>query len=384
MGKLYALGANDAAKLGVGLWDDKIWEPTPCKFSDPAPAKDDLPHHIATGGKHSLVLFESGDVYAVGLNEDGRCGLRGHGAVSAFQRIQVNESSPTSSSTPGGEETLPRRVELFRLVSATFEATMLVSKDKRRMYVCGTGSKGELGLGGNITHAATPTLIPHFPPAKTTIELLTSGMRHTVVLLSNGTVYGWGASRHGQIGKDHTLNSICWSPVQINDFQFDVAQLACGKEFTIACSKGITEMHYAVVGSDKFNTISTRPALSSTSKMFASWNTIFVMQSTGVLAWGKNDQGQFPPRTLPLLDKMAAGSEHAVGLTREGIVVAWGWGEHGECGKKVDVEDSHHAKSGYNELKLPLRPEQHIVGLSAGYATTWIITDGQSKSPMYE
>jgi len=137
-----------------------------------------------------------------------------------------------------------------------------------------------------------------------------------------------------------------------------------------------------VIGSDKFGVITTHPTLHHTDRVFSSWNTIFVLTAIGhVTGWGNNGQGQIPSQDMPFLDTIATGCEHAVGLTRDGRVVAWGWDEHGECGKKSGAEGYHQVAEAWTELKVRLFPEQYTVGVGAGYSSTWIIVNDRPASP---
>ena len=99
---------------------------------------------------------------------------------------------------------------------------------------------------------------------------------------------------------------------------------------------------------------------------FASWSNVYILESSTnkVKALGRDDHGQLPPKQLPGVWTMAAGSEHCVGLTPEGRVVAWGWGEHGNCGRKSDETGQ-----GWSVLPLPLA---RAAGVGAGCATTFI------------
>lgn len=372
MKKLYALGANDAAQLGIGNFDDKVWSPQPCIFAEPLPPADDTTCCIATGGKHSLVLFKKGIVYAAGSSINGLCRVNTGESPSVFRRVEI-----PSEKLPSKEET-PVLMECFRLVSATFEASFLVSADGLKIYACGRGAKGELGLGEDVTEAIIPIVIPDFPPTGFIIDMLASGMRHTVVRLSNGDVYGWGVSRHGQLGEALVNNQICWLPTKIECFGFHVTQLACGKDFSIACGGRDGAMEYRVVGRSNHEIMEKTPVLQYTDRVFSSWNTLFALTHNGkVVCWGRNDKKQKAPKDLPLLASIAAGTEHAVGLTRDQKVVAWGWGEHGECGRPATQAGSPES---WAELTIPLAPGEQVVGVGAGYATTWVYV-GDSRFP---
>ena len=241
------------------------------------------------------------------------------------------------------------------------------------VYVCGSGLKGELGLGPDVTTASTPTRIPGFPPSGTTIVSIAACMSHVVVVLADGTVYGWGSGRKGQLG---TPSVVVWSPRKIEGLTFPVDVAVCGREFTYLVGPPDAGQH-SVLGPDKWAIKSSAPSsIPGYSQVQASWGSIFVLLSTGqLLSWGRNDHGQLSPAGLPLLRNVAVGSEHVVAVTRSGKVLAFGWGEHGNCG--VAAEVSHGEREPWNEIhilddSLQNNMQHQSVAVGAGCATSWV------------
>lgn len=399
---------------------------------------------VAAGGNHTLLLFGNGKVYAAGFNEDGRCGVftgTGTGITSEevgmgsevlvrFRRVVVeclsgSEFGSEYVDVTGGGGDQGKRWDRFGLVSATWEGSFLVAsssttttssssssttpdpvfnttttptKEKDIIFTLGTGPKGELGLGHSRSSAPFPTPIPNFPPSHSPkIFRIASGMGHTVAVLANGEVYGWGAARKGQLGPALQKRKIVWSPERIEGIPFRAMDVACGREFTVVCGdKGKGE--FVVLGDEgnRWGVLShapspsPSPSLSLSSSLAgqvrslgrgyfsisASWNGVYVhLDDFRVLAWGRNDRGQLPPTNLQkaVLKKIAVGSEHALALLEDGkTVVAFGWGEHGNCGPEAD--DQGNVKGRYNVVPLQMDAGREIVGIAAGCATSWIIT----------
>ncbi|KAL4897851.1 regulator of chromosome condensation 1/beta-lactamase-inhibitor protein II [Aspergillus ambiguus] len=320
---LFGLGSNGSGQLGIGHVED-VSIPTRCDFDGPEPtfslstAPGSLASNvvrIAAGGNHTLLLLPDGAVYSAGCNEDGRCGRSPSSEPQArFCQVVIAEGETT--------------YESFQHVSATWEATFLVISAQRghddaiggdNIYVLGSGGKGELGLGEGYVRATTPVRMSGFPPRDTRIVSLTSGMGHTVAVLSNGEVYGWGAARKGQLGEAARGCKIAWTPVKIDNAPFYVTDAACGREFTVLIGdKSAGE--FAVLGSadNKWNIVTGCPApgqLQGFDKIAASWHGIYVHQADmSVVAWGRNDRGQLPPAGLPKTTELAVGSEHVLGL----------------------------------------------------------------------
>ncbi|KAL2872384.1 RCC1 domain-containing protein [Aspergillus lucknowensis] len=408
---LFAFGSNGSGQLGIGHGED-VSIPTRCIFDDdydgevpdafPSGKSRTQEHsggdcvrvsRIVAGGNHTLVLLEDGRVYAAGWNRDGRCGWlvktgpssslnsssEGQtGSMFSFKRVVVIDEGAGTG----------RTYDLFKSVSATWEGTFLVplacTVDKHSfgddhgdaVFVLGSGAKGELGLGPDTLRTSAAKRIPNFPPPGTRIRTITSGMGHTVVVLTNGDVYGWGGARKGQIGEAVASGKIVWSPVKIEGLPFPVSDATCGREFTVLCGDS-TAGEFVVLGSslgDKWGVISGVPnsdRLSGYLKIDASWHGVYVHQKDGsVLAWGRNDRGQLPAEDFSGVKEVAVGSEHVLALLEDQNVVAFGWGEHGNCGSDTDAQGN--VKSVHSQITLP-EGSSKVVGVGAGCATSWII-----------
>lgn len=339
---VYALGSNGSSQLGLGH-DDDLPLPSLVDIS-----KLDAPIiSIKAGGNHTLVLTKSGTIYATGQNEDGRCAL------------PVETSSITSFVSP----TLPK----IDFIGSTWDASIFASA-LGPVYVCGSGAKGELGLGQNMIKAHSPKTIKDFPPTGTQIVDLAACMGHVVVVLSNGDVYGWGNGQNGQLGSPL---GVVWQPRKFDDVSFPVARAVCGKDFT--CLFGDpADGELQLIGlakRDRFNMKSTAPQiLRDWSDVQATWGGVYALLSNNSLvAWGRDDHGQLPPADMSVA-AMAAGSEHMLVLTTSGKVLAWGWGEHGNCGLPTD--EQRDVKGRWNELET----ESNVQHIGAGCATSWIVT----------
>ena len=347
---LYAFGSNGSGQLGLGHTDDVS---IPSEVSLPLSAISQLPTRIAAGGNHTLLLLETGEAYASGLNPDGRCGI-----ISKEKQHKTFQKCETQ---------LPEnsKISRFRFCAATWESSTFVDEEGR-LFTCGTGDRGQLGQGSCITSSDTPAIIPDFPPTGVHVTDLAASMGHTVAILSDGSVYGWGNGRKGQLG----LPAVdCWNPRKIEDVPFRAVRVACGKDFTYLVGHSQDGQHL-VLGSDKWQIRSASPQhVCGWKDIAASWSSLYVLLNSGVLlAWGRNDHGQLPSQNQILADKVAAGSEHALVLHgAENTCRAYGWGEHGNCGNLGGGND---APSGGN----PVLADAKILQVGAGCATSWIFT----------
>ncbi|KLU89134.1 alpha-tubulin suppressor protein Aats1 [Magnaporthiopsis poae ATCC 64411] len=343
METIFAIGSNGSGQLGIGHRED-VSVPKPALFGV---SNDDdggvgvepaqLPSPIvgfAAGGNHSLLL----------TREQGR---------------------PTT--TPG------------RLVAALWEASVVVGADEQgrqnKVYSFGCGGKGELGQGPLIVRVPAPDLLPNFPPAGTEVVDLAACMGHAVAVLDNGEAWGWGQGRKGQLGLPE---GIVTEPRKIEGLSFRVVKAACGKDFTVLVGEKSTG-EILFLGSDKWGLKASTPSsVKDWRDVQASWGGVYVLRADGsILGWGRNDHGQLPPPGLPPISRMAAGSEHVVGITEaQDAVLAWGWGEHGNCGPQVQKPASTEQWNVIASSKY-IPPGSRITEIAAGCATSWVII-GQS------
>ena len=360
MDAIFAIGSNGSGQLGIGHKED-VSVPKQVHF---AQGPSSPISKIAAGGNHTLLLTQSGQLYWSGDPASGACGIASEPRVPLFKEVALSNDPD-------------RSINHIDLVAATWEASFVVARDrdgkKSRLCSFGAGMKGELGSGELIVRTPTATQFSDFPPADTEIVDLTAGMGHVVVVLSNGDAYGWGNCRKSQIGDPA---GVVHSPRKIDGIGFKVVRAVCAKEST--CLFGEPESgNLLVLGSDKWNLSSNAPATAPPwIDVGASWGSIYILRKDGCLqSWGRDDHGQLPPPNLPRLNKIAIGSEHAVALSADGEVLAWGWGEHGNCGPQVEDND---VKGRWNVIASPkfMPPNCQIYSIGAGCATSWVCITG--------
>lgn len=349
---LYAFGSNACGQLGIGDTEDTSI-PQPSQVLDgyewPAPIA-----MIKGGGSHTLVLLKSGALYASGSLGNGRTGLNN-------SEVSISRFHQVPSAVFGGSK--------VKLCSALWEASVVVTEDDE-VYTFGLGPKGELGVG-QAASGNSHRLGRFWPPEEEIIDVA-SGMSHTIVVASNGDVYGWGNGRKGQLGEPA---EVVWRPRKIAGSGFKVVRAACGTEFSYLVGD-TEEGSHVILGSDKWNVRSNAPAaIPGWQKVDASWGSIYVISGSGELhTWGRNDHGQLGPARHPENFKdIAAGSEHTLALTLSNNVASWGWGEHGNCGPGIDAQGD--VKGWYNALQ-PDRfgKASGVVGVAAGCATSFVWT----------
>lgn len=186
-GTIRAWGDNFNGQLGNGT---NIFSYTPVQVSSINDAVA-----IAAGDLHSLALLEGGTVQSWGNNASGQLG----------NSSTTNENSPVAVSGLTG----------VRGIAAGLNHSMAVLSDgSARAW--GADASWQLGNGPDAYDDPSPdpkrqpspvlvTGLPTAGPPPQQAVSLAGGFLHSLALLSDGSVMGWGNNDYGQIGNNSTL-----------------------------------------------------------------------------------------------------------------------------------------------------------------------------------
>ncbi|KIV84810.1 hypothetical protein PV11_00567 [Exophiala sideris] len=367
---VYAFGSNGSGQLGIGHTNDTA-RPQKCIFRPrqqddsglfgseetevTASTVTDV-RKIVAGGNHTLILMEDGRVFAAGNAGSGDEDVR----VEFEQQDFDVEGHVTD-------------------VAATWEASFFVV-DRRRVFVQGSGAKGELGLGNGVVTADEMTRVsdvddldvsPGEQHANAEIVDIAACMSHVVVLLSDGCAFGWGSCRKGQLGDQSKQHKILWEPTRIDvGMPFQPERVVVGRDYTVFLHGGMKPVIWGEV-KDLNEEVFQQP-VDGGDTVASGWSSIHTLASGQVRSVGKNTHGQHAPANMPRILALAAGSEHCVALTQDNQVVAWGWGEHGNCGEELDSKGNVAGR--WNVIPMP-RPNEgvQILTVAAGCATSFVV-----------
>jgi protein ATS1 len=376
---VYALGSNCSGQLGVGHTDDIdaprrcIFRATTSTFTDvhTGPAKK-----MVAGGNHTLLLTTTGLLFATGrfnLNlGDGRK------SSSVFEAI-----------TP-----LPGEFGTITDIAASWEASFIVF-DRKVIVTWGNGLKGELGSGEDVTStdgAVKVVLDVKVQSGDERIEILSisASISHVVALCTDGQIYAWGASRKGQLGDQFVAGKILWSPVRIDiDFtgqgslHFAPTTAVLGRDYTVLCRAGQKPLlRGRIPGGNGGDQVFGR-TMGEDCLLVSGWTTLCRLSHLSGHQQLASVGRSVVPSVLPPLRFLAAGSEHCVALTANDRILAWGWNEHGNCGRPVGekVRGSTGVDRSCNEIVLP-RDALDLVpsDVAAGCATTFVVCSMKEAS----
>jgi RHS repeat-associated protein len=277
------------------------------------------------GGRHSLALDASGQVWAWGDNSEGQLGLG-----------TTDGSSDTPVAVPGLNNVAALAAGRFHSIALRNDGTV---------WVWGGNARGQLGLGAGVS-ANVPTQIVGL----TDVVAIATHLDHTLALTLDGAVWAWGANDRGQLGDGSSVDRTL--PVRIDGLE--AADIAVGQ---IHSSARGTDGRIFVWGDNTYGQLGTgatggysaTPAavsgLVSADRLASGGFHTLVRRSDGtVLAWGGNAYGQLgddskqdraaPVSIAPAAQAvaLAAGSRHSLVLLADGTVLAWGDNREGQLG----------------------------------------------------
>ncbi|XP_044977261.1 ultraviolet-B receptor UVR8 [Hordeum vulgare subsp. vulgare] len=303
---------------------------------------------IAGGGAHAIALTSDGEVFTWGRGTHGQLG---HGNLENIAH--------------------PKFVKFFENYTVTCVSTGWnhsgFATDSGQLFMCGDGSFGQLGTGDNQSRNL-PFEVSSFTTKH--VEKLAFGMRHSLVLLKDNSVYGFGSGRRGQVGKSASKNQKIYSiPRLIDGFpnckivnlyangdhsaaldesgqlyiwgralvgehdddqpraafpSLSISQVALGWHHALVLSGGElytigAYRHQKCDPTVSEDTVAQQLHLTTTS------STHHESSSVSSLAKGPSIHGE-------QVTRIAAGTEHSAMITDSGALYTWGWGEHGQLG----------------------------------------------------
>ncbi|KAI9335901.1 regulator of chromosome condensation 1/beta-lactamase-inhibitor protein II [Obelidium mucronatum] len=340
---LFATGSNSNGQLGIGSTNDAhvltqcIGLPSSVKIKS-----------ISCGANHTLLVTGDGTLWGCGSNSHGQLGPSIHEQSTTFTKLETPENLS------------------FVQVSCGFNHSLALDVDGR-IWAWGDNSSFQLGSPLEKSRRDPKPLL-----LEKVLKVAASN-KFSVALLENGQVWIW-----GDFGSTPSASPFCLyagsqdskTPVDFAVGQFHVAILTdsprevlvivasqkknrFGQLGILANSQSLPYLVPEICGSSGsreglVSNVVRLPATvpdDSPERVFSGWSFLAVlMKSKQVIMWGRCDFGQVPagiegrstlPIVVPALEGtkcISLGSESGMAVSERGMVSAWGWNEHGNCG----------------------------------------------------
>jgi alpha-tubulin suppressor-like RCC1 family protein len=339
-GNLYSWGANSFGQLGDGSTSQKT---TPVLVNTSTLNSKKIVQ-ISAGAFYNLLITEDNEVYAWGVNSDGRLG---DGSTS-----QRTTPVLVNTSTFAGN----------KIIQVSAGGYSLALDENGNVYAWGPNSYGQLGDGSTI-QKTTPVLVNTSTFAGNKIIQVSAGSGHSLALDENGNVYAWGENLNGKLGDGSTDQRTI--PVLVNTSTFagnKIIYVGAGvgnslviDEFDHVYTWGRNT--FGEVGIGSYESMFTTPKKvynygvlypKSIFKISGSYDYSLALDTNGqIYSWGyyeflgidvhNNQNRHFPVEvnTSTFINNIVdidVGLAHSLALDENGNVYSWGYNSSGQLG----------------------------------------------------
>jgi alpha-tubulin suppressor-like RCC1 family protein len=330
-GTLYATGYNGYGQLGLGL----VGNTNKNSLTRVSYITGKTISNVFCGGHHTMVLINDRTLYATGRNNFGQLGLGNNTDTNNLTRVSYITGKTISNVFCG-------------------EGHTMVLKTDRTLYATGNNGNGQLGFGLNDTSKNSLTQVPYI--AGKTISNISCGGKHTMVLMTDGTLYATGYNEYGQLGLGNNNNTN--SLTQVTSITGIISNVSCGGYHTMVLmfdgklyatgSNNNGQLGLGLNDTSK-NILTQVPYIAgkTISNVFCGGNHTMVLMTDGTLyATGRNNFGQLglghtgitssltqvTPITGKTISSVSCGEFHTMVLMTDGTLYATGYNNTGQLG----------------------------------------------------
>ena len=281
---------------------------------------------VSTRGDHNLILLSDGTVRSVGANQYGQLGI-----------------GKINGQTTSGNESTWQVLGLTNIVDIAAGHQFSMALDSSgRVYAWGNNKNGQIGNGSTYTFFTTPQLVSSISD----INKISAGYYHALAQSANGTVYGWGNSGNGALGKIEETK--CYSPIQIDIG--DVEKIFAGMDSSFfikddgtvyACGNN----SYGQLGNGTLNSRTSIEVVDITNvdDISTGFSTLFLQKDGTVYGCGLNAYGELGigntnanvrsiTKIFSECAAISAGGHHSLFLGKDGYIYAAGRNQRKQCG----------------------------------------------------
>ncbi|XP_018562377.1 E3 ubiquitin-protein ligase HERC2 isoform X2 [Anoplophora glabripennis] len=239
--------------------------------------------------------------------------------------------------------------------------SLFIVSQEGKLYACGEGTNGRLGLGHN-NNVPSPRPIPFLSQYVVKKVAVHSGGKHAMALTLDGKVFSWGEGEDGKLGHGNRLNLD--KPRMIESLRSKkIRDIACGSSHSAAITSsgelytwGLGE--YGRLGHGD-NVTQLKPKLIKAlighriiqvACGSRDAQTLALSDEGLVFSWGDGDFGKLGrggsegcnvPHNIERLNSLAViqiecGAQFSLALTRSGDIWTWGKGDYFRLGHGTD------------------------------------------------
>lgn len=308
-GEIYTWGENESGQLGNGVVGNRVISPQKVELSANITK-------IESGMNHSMVLDDSGNVYAWGNNLYG----------------QLGDGTNEDKCTP----IMLESINNIKDVIAGYNHTIFI-KNNDGIYICGNNEYGQLGVG-TTENSNLPIKISNQYES----VLISGGLSHTIENNAKGNIYVWGLNSSRQLGNGYnTPNNSVAEPTEVYGLE-NIVSIECGIYHSLALDNDGTvwswgyNSHSQLGDGTTINRDEPKKVIDDVQSVSAGYYHSLALKKDGtVWAWGFNGFNQigqresknYSPVQVPNLTEIkaiAAGAYHNLALKKDGTVWMWG------------------------------------------------------------
>ncbi len=347
----------------MALKTNEVSDSSPDSTAAPLPTPDTTPEqsaapmedigvkpvHVAMGRDFTLMLKKDGTVWSSGSNRYGQLGYQTGYEKSFDKNTDINANFQQIKSLSN-----------IKAVYAT-ELTGFAIDASGTVWSWGSNNYGELGNAAPENSAQqTPTVVTRFTPQKIesldAIVALSCGTDHVIALNKNGEVFTWGSNRDGQLGwgdqsamkyKDdwsalRIRRQIHFAPFKVEELGSDVIAVSAEEYGNVALKENGDVWTW---GAPAAWIYLQKDKNSYLANLNADESPYIYSAATPAQVSYEN---QYKNRLLNIRG-VAAGRYHALALTRDGNVLAWGSHGNGQlgCGDNENIYENDYVQKVY-------------------------------------